>query len=703
MKIKKTILSLLFCMVLVLTAVVNPLAAEAVEGDLVVYEQYTNVKETFRGDKKTAPTKPGYVFAGWYQENNENKPLGEAEANNASTAYAKFVDENVLSTKYQLTAGADLSSTSSSLRMLTTVDSLKYSEVGFEIQIGEKSTTRTSKTVYETIVGYVNGQNVSYQPKVFSTASNFFMGYEVTHIPQNAFSTEFAITPIWKTIDGTVVEGIEKVFTIQEMLEDANSDTVEVTKDGTIKLQNDYSGSNQACYVSKTSIKPGSRVSFDVEVTPAQDISVWFLGCDYPADGWYNEWYAMQYADGVVSNTITLTTEAKIDVFTIVVQYNDTTQDHKSSVVTIKNLTIEQDTTTVSEDGTITIQNAGSGSNQACYVSNTSIKKGSRVSFDVEVTPAQDISVWFLGCDYPADGWYNEWYAKQYADGVVSDTITLTTDVKIDVFTIVVQYNDTTQDHKSSVVTIKNLTIEQDTTTVSEDGTITLQNNYSGSNQPCYVSNTSIKKGSRVSFDVEVTPAQDISVWFLGCDYSSGAWENEWYAMQYADGVVSDTITLTTGAKIDVFTILVQYNDTTQDHKSSVVTIKNLTIEQDATTVSEDGTITIQNTVSGSDYNYYVCDKSLKAGDIITFEISGTPIQNTSVWFFGCDNSTDTWANEWYAMNYPTGVNGTPIEVTAWENVDVFTIQAQCLDPNLDRKQNVVTITNLKINGVAVY
>ena len=52
------------------------------------------------GTAYTYPTKPGYVFAGWYTDADYQTPLGlDVKEGNA---YAKFVSEDVLKVKYYL-------------------------------------------------------------------------------------------------------------------------------------------------------------------------------------------------------------------------------------------------------------------------------------------------------------------------------------------------------------------------------------------------------------------------------------------------------------------------------------------------------------------------------------------------------------------------------------------------------------------------
>ena len=224
MNIKKQVWAVLLSIALVVTAITYPQVVAEAEENLIVYEERTDVS-TYRGDTKTAPTKAGYVFAGWYASDNETSPLGEAAADSASTAYAKFVSEKVLSMKGQVTSGTTVNSGITDLRMVTTVDSLKYSEVGFLLGVNGKEVPVTSKTVYETIIGYTSDGVNAYTPSgAFACeASKYFMTYSITEIVKSYFATDFTVTPIWKTLDGTTVKGVAREFVVYDFIEGKES------------------------------------------------------------------------------------------------------------------------------------------------------------------------------------------------------------------------------------------------------------------------------------------------------------------------------------------------------------------------------------------------------------------------------------------------------------------------------------------------
>ncbi len=182
---------------------------------------YMNLAKYRSGDTYTYPTKSGLAFAGWYKDADFTTPLSPGEK--IGYAYAKFVDEKVFSLKFQMTANTTPTSASTNLRILTSVDTLNYSKVGFQITINGKTLLCNSDTVYEKISAYVDNRGFEIEPTVFSKESSYFMTHRIANIGNGAFSMPITIKPCWTTLDGTVVEGPEsntRTITIQEFFTD---------------------------------------------------------------------------------------------------------------------------------------------------------------------------------------------------------------------------------------------------------------------------------------------------------------------------------------------------------------------------------------------------------------------------------------------------------------------------------------------------
>lgn len=161
---------------------------------------------TYRsGETYTYPEKQGLVFAGWYTDAEYTKPLAKAEK--SGYAYAKFVDEKVLTVKFQLTANTTKDSEFTDLRILTTVDTLNYIDVGFQVTIYGKTILCHGDDVYSTVSAFTNNRGMVYQPSVFSPESNYFVTHRITQISKSAFAVPITVAPQWTTLDGTVVKG----------------------------------------------------------------------------------------------------------------------------------------------------------------------------------------------------------------------------------------------------------------------------------------------------------------------------------------------------------------------------------------------------------------------------------------------------------------------------------------------------------------
>lgn len=168
----------------------------------------------YRADGYTAPQKEGHVFAGWYQDIDCTVPV--AASKTTGWGYAKFVDQATLTVKFQLTAGTTKESGHTDLRLLTAVDGLQYSQVAFLVTVGDTTQTLPSNTVYEQVRA---GESlISGADQVFGGDARFFVTYTLLQVPNGAFDTVFTVVPSWTTLDGTVVEGAARSFTIDNVV-----------------------------------------------------------------------------------------------------------------------------------------------------------------------------------------------------------------------------------------------------------------------------------------------------------------------------------------------------------------------------------------------------------------------------------------------------------------------------------------------------
>lgn len=149
----------------------------------------------------------GYLFAGWFEDESCETAIGIDKKNGA--AYAKFVDEDLLGVKAQVTAGTTILSEETSMRILSAVDSLDYSKVGFELKVDDITQTVGNNTVYKTLtVNLGDGNTFAQTPvEIFGKAAEYFKACVITGIPKADFNTDIIVTPYWYTLDGTKVTG----------------------------------------------------------------------------------------------------------------------------------------------------------------------------------------------------------------------------------------------------------------------------------------------------------------------------------------------------------------------------------------------------------------------------------------------------------------------------------------------------------------
>ncbi|MBR4320061.1 MAG: hypothetical protein IKP69_08455, partial [Oscillospiraceae bacterium] len=156
------------------------------------------------------PTVKGKIFAGYFTDSTCTTPYTK----DSGKAYAKFIDEKILTVKAQISSKTTADSASTSIRFITSVDSLKYQNVGFKITYNGKTIDKQTATVYTVLLA--NGKKV--YPSVFSADSHYMEAYALNNIPNNAFGKEFTVTPYYTTQDGTIVDGKTNTFTIANMI-----------------------------------------------------------------------------------------------------------------------------------------------------------------------------------------------------------------------------------------------------------------------------------------------------------------------------------------------------------------------------------------------------------------------------------------------------------------------------------------------------
>lgn len=168
--------------------------------------------EDYKGGSEEAwtyPSREGKVFAGWYDDDYVT-PYTAAEGD----AWAKFVDAKVLGVETELRTGTNRESETTDICFITSIDTLKFQCVGFEVSIGEGCYDLMETTAYTSILA--DGEVSPATPEtVFGTAeSEYFVLHSIVNVPNSAFTQAISVTPYWTTVDGTTVYGEQENFTI---------------------------------------------------------------------------------------------------------------------------------------------------------------------------------------------------------------------------------------------------------------------------------------------------------------------------------------------------------------------------------------------------------------------------------------------------------------------------------------------------------
>ena len=244
MKTMKQILAgFLVAVMLVAGLVITPMDAKATESETGTVIEQVDANESKTGvifvldeekynfetlwESRTAPTRDGFVFGGWYTNDGEAGrgtftaiKQSEAEAVEAGTeVWAKFVPAEVLSVRAQLEADTELNDgknvEKTYLRLLSGVNGLGYQKVGFDIKYNKKieeqdETAKNITKVFKKITNEETATGSLEADDVFGTAATHFSVLRLDDIYSVNFNFVIYVRPHWTTLDGTTVYGQAK-------------------------------------------------------------------------------------------------------------------------------------------------------------------------------------------------------------------------------------------------------------------------------------------------------------------------------------------------------------------------------------------------------------------------------------------------------------------------------------------------------------
>ncbi len=204
------------------------------EGVLVVcdeekaaqYVYFEDISE-YRGANSAshvAPVMNGYLFAGWFKRDSDTaSPI--AITRKTGSAYAKFVDADLLNIKAQVRYKDVNNIGKMDIRFITTVDGLRYRTMGFQLAYDGKYKDYQSENVYSTINAWEEDQQAyrTYVPEDLCLSAQYFKAYTLWNVPIDSFNTPIQATAYWETLDGTLVTGESAVKRVYEGIQDVTS------------------------------------------------------------------------------------------------------------------------------------------------------------------------------------------------------------------------------------------------------------------------------------------------------------------------------------------------------------------------------------------------------------------------------------------------------------------------------------------------
>ena len=141
-----------------------------------------------------------YLFAGWFTSADCTMENAITDASKVtSDSYAKFISSEVLGVKAQVATDE-----SNIMRFISSVDSLVYKNVGFEVTpVGGTKKSYETVTVYERVVSDTNGVEYKFSPKVVDTLSEYFITAKLRAEENKDYTVRVYVT----TMDGQKVYG----------------------------------------------------------------------------------------------------------------------------------------------------------------------------------------------------------------------------------------------------------------------------------------------------------------------------------------------------------------------------------------------------------------------------------------------------------------------------------------------------------------
>ena len=116
---------------------------------------------------------PDWLFAGWFRDEACTTSVGKVTTV-STDVYAKFVDADLSYIKCQVTPGTDVTSEKTNMRVISTLDSNRYSGAGFYVTYKGNTQTCSVSTLYSRLSATDDGMACGYSPIAFNENGKYF-------------------------------------------------------------------------------------------------------------------------------------------------------------------------------------------------------------------------------------------------------------------------------------------------------------------------------------------------------------------------------------------------------------------------------------------------------------------------------------------------------------------------------------------------
>lgn len=195
------------------------LTADYLFGGWYVYYYESSTDEAAEWVKVSAASELAW-FVDEKDSDGNDGPDGWDDAT-GSTLCIKWVPASILSVKAQVTDGTTKDSSTTNARVISSVDSLDYQSVGFEIELNNKTSVKTDEggaltttKVYDKLT--VSSTTSYSASQIFGEAASHFVVWRLAGIEKANFEKIIYVKPYWVTADGMTVYGLPKYVHVED-------------------------------------------------------------------------------------------------------------------------------------------------------------------------------------------------------------------------------------------------------------------------------------------------------------------------------------------------------------------------------------------------------------------------------------------------------------------------------------------------------